>query len=422
MRNIKYWISILTAALLPASTSIAAEWTELFNGTDLAHWENPYDWGKVEIVNGEIHLTTDKSKWFLSTVKEYSDFIFEVEVKMPEGKCNSGFLFRSHKLRNKMFGYQAEVDPSDRKWSGGLYDEGRRGWFISPNRDHANSTEAKQQSIAAFRKRAGDCFKRYGWNKYRIECRGDHIKISINGVTTTDIYDQKDAKGYIGLQHHGEKGQIYRFRNVRIMELTDESTVACSSSSEWISLFASGDFSDWTNIKGQAVSEGWSIENGIIHRSGKRSGDIITRTHYKNFELRFGWKISAAGNSGVKYRTRGRLGLEYQILDDDKHQDSKNPTHRAGSLYELVAAPDNKPIQAVGEWNHARIVAKGNHIEHWLNGQKVVELEYGTKEWNKKFQNSKYKKHEGFGGWTGPILLQDHDDEVWFQNVQIREL
>jgi hypothetical protein len=422
MRNIKYWISILTAALLPASTSIAAEWTELFNGTDLAHWENPYDWGKVEIVNGEIHLTTDKSKWFLSTVKEYSDFIFEVEVKMPEGKCNSGFLFRSHKLRNKMFGYQAEVDPSDRKWSGGLYDEGRRGWFISPNRDHANSTEAKQQSIAAFRERAGDCFKRYGWNKYRIECRGDHIKISINGVTTTDIYDQKDAKGYIGIQHHGEKGQIYRFRNVRIMELTDESTVACSSSSEWISLFASGDFSDWTNIKGQAVSEGWSIENGIIHRSGTHSGDIITRTHYKNFELRFGWKISAAGNSGVKYRTRGRLGLEYQILDDDKHQDSKNPTHRAGSLYELVAAPDNKPIQAVGEWNHARIVANGNHIEHWLNGQKVVELEYGSKEWNKKFQNSKYKKHEGFGGWTGPILLQDHDDEVWFQNLQIREL
>ena len=114
----KFWVTILTAALLTASTSIAGEWTELFNGTDLAHWENPYDWGQAEIVAGEIHLSTEKSKWFLSTVKEYSDFIFEVEVKMPEGKCNSGFLFRSHKSKNKMFGYQAEVDPSDRKWSG----------------------------------------------------------------------------------------------------------------------------------------------------------------------------------------------------------------------------------------------------------------------------------------------------------------
>ena len=97
-----------------SKTSMAGEWTELFNGKDLAHWDNPYDWGKAEIVDGEIHLSTEKSKWFLSTVKEYSDFIFEVEVKMPEGKCNSGFLFRSHKSKNKMFGYQAEVDPSSR--------------------------------------------------------------------------------------------------------------------------------------------------------------------------------------------------------------------------------------------------------------------------------------------------------------------
>ncbi|HBS38550.1 MAG TPA: DUF1080 domain-containing protein, partial [Rhodobacteraceae bacterium] len=169
MKDTKSWISILTACLLASSTSIAGEWIDLFNGKDLAHWQNPYDWGKAEVVDGEIHLTTEKSKWFLSTVKEYSDFIFEVEVKMPEGKSNSGFLFRSHKSKNKMFGYQAEVDPSDRNWSGGLYDEGRRKWFISPNRDHAASAEAKEQSIAAFNKRAGNCFKRHGWNKYRIE-------------------------------------------------------------------------------------------------------------------------------------------------------------------------------------------------------------------------------------------------------------
>ena len=421
MKDTKFWISILTVCLLTGSTSIAGEWTDLFNGKDLAHWQNPYDWGKADIVNGEIHLSTDKSKWFLSSVKEYSDFIFEVEVKMPEGKSNSGFLFRSHKSKNKMFGYQAEVDPSDRNWSGGLYDEGRRKWFISPNRDHAKSDEAKQKSIAAFRERAGDCFKRHGWNKYRIECRGDHIRISVNGVTTTDIHDQEDAKGYIALQHHGEKSQIYRFRNIRIMELTGDHTTACSGSTEWTSLFASGDFSNWTKINGAPVGEGWRIEHGIVHRPSK-GGDIITKQHYENFELRFDWKISEAGNSGVKYRSRSALGLEYQILDDAKHKDSKNPTHRAGSLYELVAAPDDKPLKPVGEWNYGRILANGKHIEHWLNGEKVVEIEVGSDDWKTKFQNSKYKKHEGFGSWAGPILLQDHNDEVWYRNVQIREL
>jgi hypothetical protein len=422
MKYTKYWISILAACLLAGSPSFAGEWIDLFNGKDLANWENPYDWGTAEVVDGEIHLTTEKSKWFLSTVKEYSDFIFEVEVKMPEGKCNSGFLFRSHKSKNRMFGYQAEVDPSGRKWSGGLYDEGRRGWFISPNRDHAKSKEAKEQSIAAFVERAGDCFKRHDWNKYRIECRGGHIKISVNGVTTTDIHDQKDAKGYIALQHHGEKGQIYRFRNIRIMELTADNAAVRSSSTEWTSLFASGDFSQWTSIKGQAVGEGWSIKNGIVHRSGRRPGDIITKQQYKDFELCFNWKISEGGNSGIKYRTKGRLGLEYQVLDDAKHKDSKIPTHRAGSLYELAAAPDSKPIHPVGDWNQSRILANGNTIQHWLNGEKIVDIEVGSDDWNQRFQKSKYSKNQGFGSWTGPILLQDHNDEVWFKNVQICEL
>lgn len=187
-------------------------------------------------------------------------------------------------------------------------------------------------------------------------------------------------------------------------------------------LFASGDFSAWTNIKGGVVGEGWSIKNGIVHRSGKGPGDIITRDHYKNFDLSFDWKISEAGNSGVKYRTQSKLGLEYQILDDAKHKDGKNPTHRAGSLYELQAAPDNKPVSPVGQWNHSRIVANDKTIQHWLNGKKVVEIEYGSEEWKQSFKNSKYSKHEGFGSWTGPILLQDHDDEVWFKNVQIRKL
>jgi len=194
-------------------------WQALFDGKTLKGWTNPYDWGKAAVVDGEIHLTTTKRKFFLVTEKQYSDFIFEADVRLPEGKANSGFMFRCHQKPNKVWGYQAEVDPSDRKWSGGLYDEGRRKWFISPSRD-VGTKEHRAKTIADFRKRAGDCFKRGQWNTYRIECRGESIKISVNGVLTTDVKDSMDAKGYIALQHHGEKGKVYRFRNIRIQDLS----------------------------------------------------------------------------------------------------------------------------------------------------------------------------------------------------------
>ena len=209
-----------------------------------------------------------------------------------------------------------------------------------------------------------------------------------------------------------------------IMELTADDTTACSSSTEWTSLFAFGDFSNWTNLNGDAVTKGWSIENGIVHRPS-RGGDIITKQHYENFELHFDWKISEAGNSGVKYRTKGALGLEYQILDDAKHKDGKNPTHRVGSLYELVAAPDSKPIHPVGEWNQSRILANGNTIQHWLNGEKIVEFPVNGPEWDKMVADSKFADWPDFGKYrTGKIALQDHGEAIpiAYRNIKIKEL
>lgn len=204
------------------------------------------------------------------------------------------------------------------------------------------------------------------------------------------------------------------------------SAAAAVSNDETTDLFASGDFAAWTTVKGAPVEKGWKIEDGVIHRHAK-GGDIITKASYKNFELSFEWKISKAGNSGVKYRTKGSLGLEYQVLDDQNHPDRKIDNHLAASMYEIIAAPDDKPIKPVGEWNKARIVAKGNHIEHWLNGVKVIEIEYGSDDWKERFQKSKYskrqyKKNEGFGSWEGPILLQDHQDPAWFRNLLIKKL
>lgn len=203
---------IAFATTLISCSAEEPDFKPLFDGKTTTGWKNPYTWGEVKVVNGEIHLTGAR-KFFLVTEQTYGDFIFEGEILLPQGTANSGFMFRAHAEPNKVFGYQAEVDgDAKRKWSGGLYDEGRRTWFISP-------IKGNTESEAAFRKRAGDAFKRNDWNTYRITCKGTHIKIEVNGVVTTDIHDDKDARGVIGIQHHGEKGQTYKFRNLRIKEL-----------------------------------------------------------------------------------------------------------------------------------------------------------------------------------------------------------
>ena len=203
-------------ALCVLATSTWAEpadagFVSLFDGKTMAGWKNPYAWGEMEVVNGEILLKGDK-KFFVVTEKTYADFVFEGEVLLPQGQANSGFMFRARVEPNKVFGYQAEVDGSPRNWSGGLYDEGRRMWFASPIKGNA-------ESEAAFRARAGQTFKRDDWNTYRITCKGSHLKIEVNGVVTSEVDDSMDASGVIGIQHHGEKGQTYKFRNLRIREL-----------------------------------------------------------------------------------------------------------------------------------------------------------------------------------------------------------
>jgi hypothetical protein len=210
--------SLLLAFSLGIVTLLAEEkagsegWELIFNGKDLSGLRNPFDWGKAGVVNGEVHLSGEK-KFFLVTEKDYGDFIFEGEVLLPQGTANSGFMFRAHAEPNKVYGYQAEVDGDPvRRWSGGLYDEARRMWFISPVKGNA-------ESEAAFRQRAGDAFKRNDWNTYRITCKGTRLKIEVNGVTVTDVEDSMDSRGVIGIQHHGEKGQTYKFRNLRLKAL-----------------------------------------------------------------------------------------------------------------------------------------------------------------------------------------------------------
>lgn len=184
-----------------------------------------------------------------------------------------------------------------------------------------------------------------------------------------------------------------------------------------------------------------------VHASGGEEssggGDIITRKRYSNFELIADFKITPGANSGIKIfvqpniapidRRTGRptstgsaIGMEFQILDDERHPDAKlgrDGDRTLGSLYDLIPAAKNKKVMPIGEWNRARILSQGKHVEFWLNGAKTLEFERGSKEFRAAVARSKFKDIPEFGEWAdGHILLQDHGDQVSFRNVKIHEL
>ena len=161
---------------------------------------------------------------------------------------------------------------------------------------------------------------------------------------------------------------------------------------------------------------------------GSGGGDIMTKEKYSDFELTFHWKVTDGANSGVMYRvTTGDSapylsGPEYQILDDSKHRDGNNKLTSAGALYGLYVAAD-KEVKPVGQWNSAKIVQRGNAVEHWLNGKKVVSAEIGSEDWNKRVDGSKFKTWKKFGAsQSGHIAFQDHGDKVWFKDIKIKSL
>jgi len=177
---------------------------------------------------------------------------------------------------------------------------------------------------------------------------------------------------------------------------------------------------------------GWVIEDGTLHViGGARGGDIVTRQQYSDFDLRWDWRVSPGANSGVMYRVAEgpglgapyRTGPEYQILDDAVHHDGGDGRTSTAALYAMIACNENKELAPVGEWNTARIVFHDNHVEHWLNGELVVEYEWGSDELAALIAGSKFRSWEGFAQQpTGHIAFQYHGDDVWFRNIRIRDL
>lgn len=196
----------------------------------------------------------------------------------------------------------------------------------------------------------------------------------------------------------------------------------------FVVLFDGSSLDAFRGYQKEEVGAGWKIEDGVLAFDGSGGGDLTTVDEFGDFELRFDWKVAEGANSGVMYRVSlgdaapYLSGPEYQILDDERHADGKAAETSAASLYALYA-PQDKVLHPVGEWNEARIVVAGNHVQHWLNGVCVVSAQLHSDDWNQRVAASKFARWQKFGrNPSGHICFQDHGDWVWFRNIRIRRI
>jgi hypothetical protein len=354
----------------------------LFDGKTLSGWKKAGGGATYRVEDGcVVGEVGPGANTFLCTEKTFGDFILKLEAKF-DVPGNSGIQFRSHQRENgRVFGYQFEIDPSDRAYTGGIYDEARRGWLFPL----ADKPEARK------------AFKRDDWNVFVIEARGPRLRTWVNGVACADLIDTMDLEGFIALQvHAGRQGRI-RWKNIRIKEL---------GKSQWQPLWDGKTFEGWRQVGGGK----WSIENGEIVGANVKPepqhGHLITKDQFTNFAIRLKFKATQ-GNSGLYFRVEeggfaGVKGFQAEI----------DPQNDVGGLYETdgrawIVKPkpeDVKKWLKVNDWNEMSVVALGDRLVVHVNGYKTADI-----------VDDKGRKQ-------GYIALQLHggqDVDVRFKDVEI---
>jgi hypothetical protein len=445
---------IACSALLVAGGAGAAgpsAGTPLFDGKTLNGWKTLGGGADYRVIDGAIVGSSRPGvpNSFLVTEKTFGDFILEFDVRQDVGPTNSGVQFRSLSTpefeNGRVHGYQADIDPSERQWSGGIYEEAQRGWFYTGDMNPP----------------AKPLYKFGEWNHYRIEAIGSRLRVWINGGPVADVIDSASPSGFIGLQVHSidrpeDAGRTTTWKNLAIqtrglerlppMGILIRNNLPNNLDPEekaqgWRLLWDGKSAQGWHSAKGGAFpSKGWSMAKGELAVESKGGGgDIVTDEEFAAFELQTEFKVSEGANSGIIYyltaahdpASNAPLGLEYQILDDERHPDAKrgiDGNRTLASLYdilpraELMTNVGIKPV--VGAWQHARIVARADGtVEHWLNGVKVLQFKRGSEEFRAHVAVSKFKATPGFGeAPKGRILLQDHGDAVSYRSIKIRRL
>jgi hypothetical protein len=454
------FVSAFTSVV--AATALhAGPWEPLFNGKDLTGWKVINGTAPYKVIDDAIvgFTVAGSPNSFLATEKTYGDFILEMEIKQQDGPSNGGVQFRSEARggpTGRVNGYQFEIDPSERAWTGGIYDEARRGWLYPGTLNPGGQKAYK-----------------YGeWNRIRIEAIGPSIRTWVNGQPVAHVVDDMTLRGFIALQVHGigqnkqEENHRTAWRNVRIQttdlqpspavpslyirNLIPNNVSAAEKAQGWQLAWDGKTGKGWHGAyKKTFPTEGWTMKDGEIvlpdtgGAESKASGDIISDAEYSAFEFQLEFKVPPGGNSGIKYFVDESLkpisssgggsavGLEFQILDDERHPDAKKGTdgnRTIGSLYDLITKkklPGGLAIMPrVDEWQHARIVVHPNgNIEHWLNGIKVVEYNRFSPEFRALVAKSKYSVVPNFGlAPKGHLLLQEHGNAVHFRSIKIKQL
>lgn len=451
-------MKILLLSLFFISTATFSQgWQSLFDGKTLQGWKPMTGKAEFAVENGMIRGTTvlHSPNSFLVYDKKFTgDFVLELEAMITDTVSNSGIQFKSNydpegnNGQGKLYGYQFEIDPSSRKWSGGLYDEGRREWL------YPVSLNAKAQTLLTTNV----------FHKIRIECLGNTLKTWLDNKAIAYVVDTLTGnQGLIALQVHSisqaaQQGIKLYWRNIRIqtsgiqpssfpegiyvVNLLPNSLTPYEKKNGWELLFDGKTSKGWVGAyKKSFPQKGWEIKDGVLKvlssagAEAANGGDIVTTDQFSAFDLSFEFKLTPGANSGIKYfvtlsenNPGSAIGLEYQLLDDSLHPDAKmgrEGNRTLASLYDLITArKQSRFIRPPGHWNTGRIIVyPNNHIEHYLNGVKVLEYERGSQAFRDLVAISKYKIWPRFGeAPQGHILLQDHGNEVSFRSLKIRRL